>query len=194
MFNPWVDRCEHEVDGDGAEARRRRLAWHLCCVPSLLLVGEAPGWRGARYSGIPFVSERLLSDGVIPRVPRLAQRLTTCDVPLAEASATIVWKALYRLGVAETTIMWNAVQLHPHDVGEPWSNRTPRDAELVHGQDALRLLAASFPRAHVVAVGKKAEKALRSLQIECRAVVRHPANGGATEFNQGLERVVHNPS
>ena len=52
--------------------------------------------------------------------------------------------------------MWNALPMHPHARDDPRSNRTPTDAELSHGRTPLRLLLAAFPRAAVVAVGKKA--------------------------------------
>jgi hypothetical protein len=49
--------------GSGAAERRDRLAAYLDAHAgaSLLLVGEAPGYRGARVSGIPFTSERQLT-------------------------------------------------------------------------------------------------------------------------------------
>jgi len=188
LFNPWADRCEHEAEGDGWKARRERLVQHLSCDPSMILVGEAPGYRGCRYSGVPFVSERLLLDGAIPRIPALQRRITSCKAPLAEPSATLVWKALYRLGVAETTILWNAVQLHPHIVGDPWSNRTPKDSEVELGQAALKKLVEAYPGARIVAVGRKAELALGKLGVVRHTTVRHPANGGATEFFDGLAR------
>lgn len=154
------------------------------------LLGKLLVYQGCRYSGIAFTSERLLLEGAIPRIAPIAHRLSIRKLPFSEPSATIVWKTLYRLGVANDTLLWNAVQLHPFQEGEPWTNRTPTGAELAHGVGALKLLAKSFPNARIVAVGKKAAGVLEMLGIPFHAAVRHPANGGATEFSAGLAAAV----
>lgn len=60
LFNPWADHCPYETDDDGPNARLARLSRHLDCNPAFILVGEAAGYQGCRYSGIAFTSERLL--------------------------------------------------------------------------------------------------------------------------------------
>jgi hypothetical protein len=69
-------------DGAGARLRRQRLRAYLelRADATVLLVGEAPGYRGARISGLPFMSERQLT-GAGP----------------AEAAATIVQRVLAEL-------------------------------------------------------------------------------------------------
>jgi uracil-DNA glycosylase len=185
LYNPYRDACVFDTADNGPAQRLARLAQHLDCAPRLVLIGEAPGYQGCRYSGIAFTSERLLIEGAIPRLAPLHARLSQRRLPFSEPSATIVWKTLYRLGLAEHTILWNAVQLHPHKPGEPWSNRTPHDAELQLGQTALQILRSTFPAAQFVAVGNKANLALTAMGIHA-PLVRHPANGGATQFAEGL--------
>lgn len=190
LFNPWRDSCPHDADGNGPQPKLERLARHLDCDPEFILAGEAPGYQGCRYSGIAFTSERLLGEGAIPRIPALGQRLSTRRLPFSEPSATIVWKTLYRLGIAERTILWNAMQLHPYRADNLWSNRTPKPDEIALGEPALRMLSEAFPHARIVAVGKKAEGLLHDMGIPVAGAVRHPANGGATEFAAGLERLL----
>ncbi len=190
LFNPWADHCPHGAEGNGPEAKLQRLAQHLDCEPEFILAGEAPGYQGCRYSGIAFTSERLLGEGVIPRIPALNRRLSTRRLPFSEPSATIVWKTLYRLGIAERTILWNAMQLHPYRDGELWSNRTPKPEEIALGEPAMRLLIEAFPKAKIVAVGKKAEGLLTDMGVQVAGAVRHPANGGATEFASGLQALM----
>lgn len=190
MFNPWKERCEHDTASNTLEARRERLARHLDCDARLICIGEAPGYQGCRTSAVAFTSERLLLEGAIPRIGAPAGRLSDRRLPFSEPSATIVWKTLYRLGVAENTILWNAVQLHPFKEGNVWSNRTPTDAEVALGMPALRILAAAYPNAKIVAVGKKAGGLLRDAGIPIIGDVRHPANGGATLFSKQLQAIL----
>ncbi len=102
-------------DGAQAPLRRARLAAYLAERGSArwLLVGEAAGYRGARISGLAFTSERQLT-GTGP----------------AEASATIVQRALADLGAAREVLLWNVVPTHPHHPGEPRSNRRPSAMEI----------------------------------------------------------------
>ncbi|HBO5516187.1 TPA: hypothetical protein L4559_005114 [Pseudomonas aeruginosa] len=186
LFNPWTDRCPHDTVLNGPEERLKRLAQHLSCPANLILVGEAPGYQGARYSGVAFSSEKLLIDGAIPRVDAAPGRLTDRWLPFSEPSATIVWKNLYKLGLAENTVLWNALQLHPFKAGEPMSNRTPTPVELEIGHAAIRILQEAFPQARWVAIGKKAEGLLYAAGVNPAGAVRHPANGGATLFAEGL--------
>ena len=190
LFNPWRDRCSDDEPCNGPDAKLARLADHLACKPKFILCGEAPSYSGCRHSGIAFTSERLLLEGKIPRISPMSERLTSRRLSYSERSATIVWEALYNLGIEKRTILWNAIQMHPHGPKEPHSNRTPTFAEIEKfGEPALRMLVAAFLSATVVAVGRKAEGLLKRMGVPA-AYVRHPANGGATKFAQGLELLV----
>jgi uracil-DNA glycosylase family 4 len=147
-------------NGPAANLRRRRLREYLGSREEapVLLVGEAPGYRGARVSGIPFTSERQLA-GEGP----------------AEATASIVHRVLAELGVEDVVLLWNVVPTHPG--GEGW-NRRPTRAEVDAGLPFLRELARG--RA-VVPVGRVAHAALGG-----PLYVRHPSHGGASEFRRGL--------
>lgn len=53
LFNPWRQACAHDTQDNGPEARTERLAAHLDCPrPRALLIGEAPGYLGARSQEI----------------------------------------------------------------------------------------------------------------------------------------------
>ena len=190
LFNPWADTCPDDLEGNGPEEKLDRLGAHLACDPLMILVGEAPGYQGCRHSGIAFTSERLLMENRIPRMAPLPGRLTHRERPFSEPSATIVWKALVSLGIEDRTILWNAVQLHPHPIGETQANRTPTEDELLLGMPSLQMLEEAFPRAWIIAVGKKAEMLLSLAVIPTVATLRHPANGGATLFTRGLRDLV----
>ena len=192
LFNPWRQTCVHDTPDNGPEARTERLAAHLDCPhPRALLIGEAPGYQGCRYSGVAFTSERLLLEGAIPRIAAPAGRLTMRPLPFSEPSATIVWKTLYAQGLAESVILWNAVQLHPHRLDAHWTNRTPTPEEVALGRPGLEVLRAAFPETPILAIGQKAAGLLEAMGLPVAAVLRHPANGGATRFAQGLAEWVN---
>lgn len=189
LFNPYRDQCDHDVAVSPALARRRRLAHHLDCEPRLILVGEAIGYQGGRYSGIAFTSERLMLEGQIPRIT-LDHRLSNRERPFSEPSASIVWGTLAELGVAEQTVLWNAIHCHPYKPDKVWSNRTPTTAEIALGAPSLRYLIDRFPSAIPVAVGQKSARLLAGLLERSVDAVRHPAYGGANEFRSGLRELL----
>ena len=150
-------------DGAGAALRRRRLRAYLAARSDapVLLVGEAPGYRGARVSGIPFTSERQLS-GSGP----------------AEATATIVRRVLAELCVEDEVLCWNVVPTHP---GTESSNRPPTRAEVEGGLRYLERLARGR---RTIAVGRVAQSVLGGEHV------RHPSRGGAVAFRVGLARLL----
>ncbi|MBA2333021.1 MAG: uracil-DNA glycosylase [Actinobacteria bacterium] len=145
-----------------SELRRGRLQLYLeeRARAAILLVGEAPGYRGTRVSGIPLTSERQLT-GFGP----------------AEATATIVHRALDELGLAAEVLLWNVVPTHPHRLGVPESNRRPTRSEIEQSTCFLTELARGR---RVVPLGRVAHSALGG------TYVRHPAQGGAAAFRRGL--------
>jgi hypothetical protein len=181
MFREADPVLEH---ADGPERRRANATAYLNARAGrspLLLVGEAMGYAGGRFSGIAFTAERTLAGWGHPY-----EATSLRPEGWAEQSGTIVHGALARLELSAGTVLWNVVPAHPHRRGEPLSNRTPSAAELRAGADVLaELIARLQPRA-IVAVGRSAERALGELGVPSDAALRHPANGGATAFREGL--------
>jgi uracil-DNA glycosylase len=122
-------------DGTGARLRRQRLRVYLelRADATFLLVGEAPGYRGARVSGLPFMSERQLT-GAGP----------------AEATATIVQRVLAELEL--DALCWNVVPTHP---GTETSNRRPTRPEILASRPFLDALAENR---RLIAVGRLAAR------------------------------------
>ena len=192
VFNPWGDQDPLDIQADPAFERRVRLALHLHVNPKLLLIGEAPGYQGCHFSGVPFTNEKMLVDGLVPRIPKCG-RITSRPKPFCEPSATIVWGALRALGLAEHVVMWNAFAWHPHKPGltidKLHTNRAPNRLELFGGSDVLRSVVEHFSGAAVLPVGRVAEKALKQLKVNCMPAIRHPAMGGATQFRGAMAEV-----
>lgn len=190
VFNPWQqnDPLDAAPNFEGSHNRCRRLWRHFNCIPHYLLVGEAPGYQGCHFSGVPFTNEALLCEGRIPRIDA-CERITTREKPWREPSATIVWGGLREHGIAQDVVMWNAFAFHPHKPGDPMSNRAPTKAELQAGRGILSMVLDYFKGAKLVAVGKVSEAALRALGYTPNACLRHPSMGGANEFRAGLARL-----
>lgn len=189
LFNPYRDHHPEHDAPDAPEVRRQNLRAALDAVaregrPDVLVVAEAPGPWGCRFSGVPFTNERQLLDPTFPVDGRpSSQQFAATGDPVKEYSGTIYWDAMLPHWGQFWT--WNAVPLHPHRPGEPLTIRTPgvREVRQWHG-----LLATTVdvlqPRA-VVAVGRKAEGALAAVGA-APTYIRHPSQGGATLFREGM--------
>jgi hypothetical protein len=153
----------------------------------VLLVGEAPGYRGCLLTGIPFSSPRLLRQAPHPWLRRLRPSLElTGDT--AEATASLVWQGL--AGRRSLPLCWNAFPFHPHRPDRPDSNRSPTAEELIEGEQHLRQLAELYAPQLVVGVGRKGGQAARRALPLCEVVeIRHPSYGGKAAFDEGLRRV-----
>lgn len=189
VFNPWSANSDDDAHVTGAMERRLRLLEHMAVAPRWLLIGEAPGYQGARVSGLAFTSERLLCQGKIPRMGPSA-RISTRATPWSEPSASIVWQTLAELGIERETVLWNVFPWHPHNPDEPLSNRTPVHAEVQAGALILQGLMDLFPAAEVLAVGQVAHRAMAESGLPCHGTLRHPAHGGKADFVQGLRAKV----
>lgn len=185
VFNPWRDTDPLDMPYSGATARRIRLARHFDVKPKLILIGEAPGYQGCHFSGVPFTNEKLILDGAIPRV-RTIGRITTRNRPWCEPSATIVWRTLHELGLAKQTVLWNAFAWHPYKPGNPMSNRAPTPGELEAGKPVLMAVLEHFQGVPIIPVGRVSENTLDKLGVKTLPAVRHPSMGGAAEFRYGL--------
>jgi uracil-DNA glycosylase len=154
----------------------------------LLLVGEAPGYKGCRVSGVPFTSERQILAGAIPRVSAEG-RMTKTGLSQTEKTATMCWGVLKEFSIGDCVVMWNAFPWHPHEPGNSYSNRkgkkfTPSERAL--GAVVLRAVLDLFPGVPVVPVGNEARDTLTALEVSALPSIRHPSNAGKPEFRAGL--------
>lgn len=165
------------------------LYWQKMAIyrPDVLLVGEAPGYRGCRLTGIPFTSPAILRQ---PRGnhPFFGEEhgFKLPEESLAqwrEASATIVWQTITDL--ERPPLLWNAFPFHPFRPGDTQSNRRPSNQELNLGLPFLRQLIDLFDIRSIVAVGNIAAEALMRAGVPARKV-RHPSHGGKNAFRNGL--------
>ncbi len=185
MYNQYAPGSLHNAT---RRANLRRYLEEMAARrPAAMLVGEAPGYRGCRLSGIPFTSEAIMLAGV-PAHDLLGEakgyrKTAEWPRPAGEQTATIVWQALAPL--PRLPLLWNVVPWHPHRPGKPWSNRRPRAAEIALGAPYLVRLAELFGVEQVIAVGRTAGRVLERLGL-LGGTVRHPAHGGKRDFTRGV--------
>ncbi|AFS79784.1 uracil-DNA glycosylase-like protein [Gottschalkia acidurici 9a] len=188
VYNQYSYKCQEN------SVRRNNLLIYLKQMyklkPKIILVGEAPGYRGCRLTGVPFTSEHLLMNNIEglelfgkDKGYRLAVEK---DKLLKEATATMIWRTLLEYNMM--TLSWNAFPFHPHKKDNEESNRTPLKKELLIGEKPLLQMIEMFNIQKLVAVGNKAHENLSKLGITCEKV-RHPAQGGKNEFVEGIRSI-----
>lgn len=181
---------QYAYDVDANDVRRANLLLYLqqmkALDPSVLLVGEAAGYKGTRQSGIPLVSEHIMLEG-IPGVRLLGRHhgyRKTDEFPghiWRSQTTTALWGVLRE--VRHVPLLWDAFPFHPYRQENQSKNRTPTTAELMSAQPFLRELLATFNVRVVVAMGNKAKESLSQMGIESEKV-RHPAQGGKAQFRR----------
>jgi len=184
------------LEGDLREnaIRRRNLRLYLSDLQAIgsrmLLIGEAPSYRGGRLTGIPFVSETVMLggiDGIILGANRGYRKATSGPRLSTEASATMVWGTIR--GIAPLPALWNAFPFHPFHAPDPNTNRIPTSAELETGAKFIEWLLRLLPIETVVAIGNQASISLTRLGVD-HVRVRHPSQGGKNLFVAGMKKLV----
>ena len=223
VFNPWW-----EVDGQNDIARsapmirRQQLYAYLrqrLGRAKIVVIGEALGYRGGHFTGIPMTSERLLlgkkpeivaalcerrnavnaNDGVhraplqilMKIKPRRTSKPGVCPNGFSEPTATIVWGTLLGIGVLpDEFVLWNAFPWHSFDRRRGMlSNRMPNKSERFSGGPVLKSFLELFPCNQIVALGKIASAQLYQLGFTAHCV-RHPASGGARRFRAQIVEIL----
>ncbi len=189
----------HDVRG-GAAKRRENLRRYLKAIPNprYALIGLCPGWRGARFTGVPFTDEaRLCVAG------SCYDRSSSSPTPLRERTAGAV---MDMIAARHDVVCFNAVPWHCHEPGNPMSNAMPRAEVIALGAAELEyFLARLYPEAQPVSVGEVARDVLRKLgarhapppedssiwsQFRAAIHLRHPSYGGEQEFREGMARLI----
>jgi hypothetical protein len=205
VFNPWwhVDK-ENDIGRNAPAIRRNQLRAYLrkrLRTAQLAVIGEAIGYRGGHFSGIPMTSERLLlgrsekvrfksNDFFSDISPRRTSKLENCPDGFSEPTATIVWGTLLQHGLRpDQFVLWNAFPWHSFDLRRGMlSNRMPNKSEQPAGLLVLKAFLELFPCEQVLALGKIAAAQLGKLNVDARGI-RHPASGGAKLFRQQIATI-----
>lgn len=182
-FNPYSNQCDvHDLHG-APLCRKQTLSSMLEAATQRkidsLWIGRDLGYRGGRRTGLAFTDDVHMQAhagrwGIVAGKP-------TLGTPVAERTAAVIWRVLSQ--VREPVFLWNVFPLHPHEPGNPFSNRSHNSRERRAGEDLLSPLIALLRPRRLVAIGNDAGQTARRLCDRHRVIqVRHPSHGGQARF------------
>ena len=182
-FNPYSNRCAvHDLD-DAPRYRSRALQSVLEAAAEQeidsLWIGRDLGYRGGRRTGLA------LTDDV--HVKAHAERWAlSVDRPtkgeiVAERTAAVIWRVLSQ--IKAPVFLWNVFPLHPHEPGNPFSNRAHNSCERRDGEEFLSELISLLRPRRLIAIGNDAAQTAHRMSDSDKVIqVRHPSYGGQAKF------------
>jgi hypothetical protein len=188
VFNPYADRCALSDRNDAPAIRRANLTAYMHASEghvSSIWFGRDLGYRGGRRTGLALTDEHHLS-AFSARYGGIRVNRATDGPPVGERTATVVWSVINRL--PEPPFLWNVFPFHPHEPGDPMSNRCHTTAERRSCERLLGVLLEWLKPRTIVAIGNDAQHALSDLGYDSRCV-RHPSYGGQTDFVRGMDEI-----
>ena len=182
-FNPYSDKCP--VHDRSSAPTLRRGALYATLVEALRIgvesvwIGRDLGYRGGRRTGLALTDDVHLAEYAVRW--GIAMDRPTKGPPMAERTAAIVWSVLALID--RPVFLWNVFPLHPHDHGDPFSNRAHNGREAQAGEALLADLLKMLKPPRIVAIGNDAARvALRVASSQKVCPVRHPSYGGQRQF------------
>lgn len=182
-FNPYADRCPVH-DAVDAPVKRAKTLSRLVeraerSEVDAIWIGRDLGYRGGRRTGLALTDDVHIAEH-LARWGLTAKRPTVGEV-VAERTASVIWQMLSQTQL--NVFLWNVFPLHPHEPGNPFSNRQHNASERRFGEDTLAALIGLLRPKRVVCIGNDAYSALGRLQGQVPIVaVRHPSYGGQSQF------------
>lgn len=197
VFNPWNEKDTDDYDNPkAAEIRFENLKKYLISKKGakILLIGEAPGFNGCRFSGVPFKDE----DTLLSEKDKDYKQSSNKKGPYKESSSTTFREQEILKNNDTKWVAWNIFPFHPYKDGQKNKNRKPTTKEIEACDKITNEFINLFKPCEIYAIGRVAEKYLKKLieskkkegkQWEFKCYIRHPARGGKEDFEKGINKI-----
>ncbi|WP_458124892.1 uracil-DNA glycosylase [Paenibacillus sp. Z3-2] len=212
VSNPWRDYVTgYDIGPEAVKIRSEHLVRYLeprMSKVRYIFIAEAVGYQGARFSGVPLTSERMVTGkhslvnhqmifsgdpGIRTSLPNIVKpNRSQALYGFAEPTASIIWGEVLSSSRWKSTdfIFWNIYPFHPYQSSQNMmTNRTPTSAELEDGLQYAREIIQLNPDAQIVAIGRKSADTLCLHRIK-HDHVPHPANGRARQFQDAVRTIL----
>lgn len=187
VFNQYrdIDLGLDRPNGAAIRCQNLRLYLEMFAGASYGLIGEAAGYAGCRFSGIPFTSEvQIAGRNCLPWAQNAGFSQSSLGDLWKERSAGIVWEVLKN---RQDCVLWNVFPWHPHG-SDPLSNRKPRRSELHQAHKVLSCFLDSFKNVQFYAIGRVSQSVLETMGVNS-CYIRHPSYGGKSAFILALSNL-----
>lgn len=116
----------------------------------------------------------------------------TVGSAVAERTAAVIWNMLEHIDAR--IFLWNVFPLHPHESGDPFTNRQHNARERRAGEELLQQLIDLLQPSRIVAIGNDAAAAAHRITDTVPVIcVRHPSYGGQTQFQEQISELYGYP-
>jgi hypothetical protein len=189
-FNPHSDRCQKFDRPDAPKRRAAILSKILESATSqpveALWIGRDLGYRGGRRTGLALTDDAHIENHG-KRWNLSIERPTYGDV-ISERTAAVIWDQLNKIN--SRIFLWNAFPLHPHEPGNPFTNRQHNSHERKAGEKLLKELIVLLRPTRIIAIGNDAAKVAGGVTDDIPVIpVRHPSYGGQNQFLRQIEEL-----
>lgn len=191
-FNPYSDRCAVHDRRDAPRRRAATLSAILHCAAKepvdAIWIGRDLGYRGGRRTGMALTDDvHMAQHAKRWNVAHISERPTVGNA-VAERTAAVIWGMLEN--IEARIFLWNVFPLHPHESGDPFTNRQHNAQERRAGEDLLQQLIVLLRPSRIVAIGNDAAAAVPRVTDAVPLVcVRHPSYGGQTQFQKQISEL-----